>query len=143
MEEVKAKIEKELKTKLDSFEKKIDSLEYKDIKEIRGEVQCIKVDLAKNNLLTEQNTQAMNEMSKTMGSVRETMIQITGAIDSVSSANKELAINIKQQNEKIDEIKMRQDEIEDKSKFDIMDFIRNNFVAIVVGTGLLVHLFLK
>ena len=143
MEEVRAKIEKEFKTKLDSFEKKIDSLEYKDIKEIRGEVQCIKVDLAKNNLLTEQNTQAMNEMSRTMGSVRETMIQITGAIDSVSSANKELAINIKQQNDKIDEIKMRQDEIEDKSKFDILDFVRNNFVAMVVGAGLLVHLFLK
>ena len=143
MEEVRAKIEKEFKTKLDSFEKKIDSLEYKDIKEIRGEVQCIKVDLAKNNLLTEQNTQAMNEMSRTMGSVRETMIQITGAIDSVSSANKELAINIKQQNDKIDEIKMRQDEIEDKSKFDILDFVRNNFVSMVVGAGLLVHLFLK
>ena len=133
----------EINKKLENFGKKIDHIEYDDIRELREEVQTIKVDLAKNNVLTEQNTQAMDNMSKTMNSVRETMIQITGAIDSVSSANKELAINIKQQNDKIDEIKLRQDEMEDKSKFDIMDFIRNNFVGIIVGSGLLIHLFLK
>ena len=97
MEELKEKLHK-----LEYLPKKIDKIEYTEIKELKDKIENIEVDLAKNNLLTKQNTEAMNKMSETMDSVRETMVQITSAIEYTSKTNQELAENIRQQNEKID-----------------------------------------
>ena len=123
---------------MEELRKKVNDIEYHDIKELRQEVQEIKIDLAKNNLLTEQNTDAMKKMSDTMDSVRETMVQMTSAIEYTSKTNQELAINLKQQNEKIDRLQTRQDIYDknmekvkkdiktndEKSKFDILLFLR-------------------
>lgn len=142
---------------MEELKQKIDNIEYKDIKELRTELEEVKIDLAKNNLLTEQNTNAMNNMSKTMNSVRDTMIQMSSAIECISRTNKELAINVGNQNEKIDRLQERQDIYdtnlekmredieanEDKGKFDIILFLKNNWVSIVISAGLLVYLFLK
>ena len=97
MEELKERVHK-----LEYLPKKIDKIEYTEIKELKDKIENIEVDLAKNNLLTKQNTEAMNKMSETMDSVRETMVQITSAIEYTSKTNQELAENIRQQNKKID-----------------------------------------
>ena len=142
---------------MEELRKKVNDIEYHDIKELRQEVQEIKIDLAKNNLLTEQNTDAMKKMSDTMDSVRETMVQMTSAIEYTSKTNQELAINLKQQNEKIDRLQTRQDIYDknmekvkkdiktndEKSKFDILLFLKNNLVGIIMGVGILSYLFLK
>lgn len=145
MEELKNKV-----ANLENLSKKVDKIEYVDIKELRQEMQDIKVDLTKNNVLTEQNTEAMTSMSKTMESVRSTMIDI-------STTNRELANNLKQQNNKIDRLQLRQDRYdeniefmkkeieqnEDKGKFDIILFLKQNFVGIIISCGILSYLFLK
>lgn len=111
MEELKEKIHK-----LEYLPKKIDNIEYKEIKELKDKIENIEVDLAKNNLLTKQNTEAMEKMSQTMDSVRETMVQISGAIEYTSKTNQELAENIRQQNEKIDKLQARQDTYDNNMK---------------------------
>lgn len=149
MEELKEKIHK-----LEYLPKKIDNIEYKEIKELKNKIENIEVDLAKNNLLTKQNTEAMNKMSETMDSVRETMVQITSAIEYTSKTNQELAENIRQQNEKIDKLQARQDDYdnhirkmqeemndnEEKNKIDIRLAIKAFMPTAIVIIGYLVYI---
>lgn len=142
---------------MEELKKKIQDLEYHEIKELKQELESVKIDLAKNNVLTEQNTEAMNNVSKTMASIRETMVQISSAISYVNKSNQELSENIMNQNAKIDRLQERQDiydknmekvknkveNVEDKGKFDIIEFIEKNFVSIIMSIGVLSYLFLK
>ncbi len=145
MEELREKMHR-----LENIGKKVDKIEYTDIKEIRSQIRDLQLDLTKNNVLTEKNTEAMNNMSNTMEHVRETMVQLSGAVECISRTNQELATNLKQQNVKIDEqnvkideLRARQDEYEEKGKFDILLFLKKNFVTIIVACGVLGYLFLK
>lgn len=149
MEELKEKLHK-----LEYLPKKIDKIEYTEIKELKDKIENIEVDLAKNNLLTKQNTEAMNKMSETMDSVRETMVQITSAIEYTSKTNQELAENIRQQNEKIDKLQARQDSYdnhmrkmqeemndnEEKNKIDIRLAIKAFIPTAIVIIGYLVYI---
>ena len=149
MEELKERIHK-----LEYLPKKIDKIEYKELKELKDKIENIEVDLAKNNLLTQQNTEAMNKMSETMDSVRETMVQITSAIEYTSKTNQELAENIRQQNEKIDKLQARQDSYdnhmrkmqeemndnEEKNKIDIRLAIKAFIPTAIVIIGYLVYI---
>src|SRR5699024_7871042 len=121
---------------------------------LKDKIENIEVDLAKNNLLTKQNTEAMNKMSETMDSVRETMVQITSAIEYTSKTNQELAENIRQQNEKIDKLQARQDSYdnhmrkmqeemndnEEKNKIDIRLAIKAFIPTAIVIIGYLVYI---
>lgn len=149
MEELKERVHK-----LEYLPKKIDKIEYTEIKELKDKIENIEVDLAKNNLLTKQNTEAMNKMSETMDSVRETMVQITSAIEYTSKTNQELAENIRQQNEKIDKLQARQDSYdnhmkkmqeemndnEEKNKIDIRLAIKAFIPTAIVIIGYLVYI---
>ena len=149
MEELKERVHK-----LEYLPKKIDKIEYTEIKELKDKIENIEVDLAKNNLLTEQNTEAMNKMSETMDSVRETMVQITSAIEYTSKTNQELAENIRQQNEKIDKLQARQDtydnhmrkvqeemnDNEEKNKIDMRLAIKALIPTAIVVIGYLVYI---
>lgn len=145
---------------MEELRKRIDNVQYKDIQNLREKIEKIEIDLAKNNLLTQQNTDAMNKMSLTMDSVRESMVQISGAIEYTSKINQELAENIRQQNEKIDKLQARQDvydshiekmqkeidENEEKNKIDIRKILKDNFLKIlatVIGAGILIEMILK
>lgn len=145
---------------MEELRKRIDNVQYKDIQNLREKIEKIEIDLAKNNLLTQQNTDAMNKMSLTMDSVRESMVQISGAIEYTSKINQELAENIRQQNEKIDKLQARQDvydshiekmqkeidENEEKNKIDIRKILKDNFLRIlatVIGAGILIEMILK
>ena len=142
---------------MEELKKKIQDLECRGVKELKQELESVGVGLAKNNVLTEQNTEAMNNMSKTMVSIRETMVQISSAISFINKSNQELNENIVNQNAKIDRLQERQDiydknmekvknkveNVEDKGKFDIIEFIEKNFVSIIMSIGVLSYLFLK
>lgn len=145
---------------MEELRKRIDNVQYKDIQNLREKIEKIEIDLAKNNLLTQQNTDAMNKMSLTMDSVRESMVQISGAIEYTSKINQELAENIRQQNEKIDKLQARQDvydshiekmqkeidENEEKNKIDMRKILKDNFLKIlatVIGASILIEMILK
>ena len=96
----------------------------------------------------------MNKTSETMDSVRETMVQITSAIEYTSKTNQELAENIRQQNEKIDKLQARQDNYdnhmrkmqeemndnEEKNKIDIRLAIKAFIPTAIVIIGYLVYI---
>lgn len=154
-----------MESTIEDLKKKVNNIEYKEIKELKDELCNVKLSLNQNNILTENCIKSNEKMSATLDSVRETMIIISESVKQSNTVSKELADSVKSlggQVTKLDdkmeekfievddkinsadkEVNKKINEINDKSKFDILDFVRQNWVAIIIGAGILGYLFLK
>ena len=117
---------------LDKTNKRIDHLEYEEIKSIKDDVSKIQINLSNNNLLTQQSIDTTKQLSETMDSIKETMIKLANGIDMSNKTSNELS-------GKVSGLEKRFDTLEDKSKFDIGQFIKNNWVSIIVLFGVLAY----
>ena len=117
---------------LDKTNKRIDHLEYEEIKSIKDDVSKIQINLSNNNLLTQQSIDTTKQLSETMDSIKETMIKLANGIDMSNKTSNELS-------GKVSGLEKRFDTLEDKSKFDIGQFIKNNWVNIIVLFGVLAY----
>ena len=117
---------------LDKTNKRIDHLEYEEIKSIKDDVSKIQINLSNNNLLTQQSIDTTNKLSETMDSIKETMIKLANGIDMSNKTSNELS-------GKVSGLEKRFDTLEDKSKFDIGQFVKNNWISIIVLFGVLAY----
>ena len=117
---------------LDKTNKRIDHLEYEEIKSIKDDISKIQINLSNNNLLTQQSIDTTKQLSETMDSIKETMIKLANGIDMSNKTSNELS-------GKVSGLEKRFDTLEDKSKFDIGQFIKNNWVSIIVQFGVLAY----
>ena len=117
---------------LDKTNKRIDHLEYEEIKSIKDDVSKIQINLSNNNLLTQQSIDTTKQLSDTMDSIKETMIKLANGIDMSNKTSSELS-------GKVSGLEKRFDTLEDKSEFDIGQFIKNNWVNIIVLFGVLAY----
>ena len=117
---------------LDKTNKRIDHLEYEEIKSIKDDVSKIQINLSNNNLLTQQSIDTTKQLSETMDSIKETMIKLANGIDMSNKTSNELS-------GKVSGLEKRFDTLEDKSKFDIGQFVKNNWVSIIVLFGVLAY----
>lgn len=116
--------------------KKIDKLEYNEIATLKEKHQELEVALATNSLLTESNTKAMEKMSETMDKVSITMVQLSHGIEQSNKVSQELTV-------KVDKLEDKFDAIDDKSKFDIMAYLKSNWITIVMNFAIIGYLILK
>lgn len=134
----------------DDLKSKVNKIEYTEIKEVKEEIQQIKLDLNTNNILTKQCTESNEKLAQTMDSLKSTMIEVAQSVKDSNKVTSELAITVKDlnskvnnvettMNEKFNEVNGRMDCIDDKSKFDILKFLKGNFVGIVLGVGALIY----
>ena len=65
---------------LDKTNKRIDHLEYEEIKSIKDDVSKIQINLSNNNLLTQQSIDTTNKLSETMDSIKESKFYSEGAL---------------------------------------------------------------
>ena len=117
---------------LDKTNKRIDHLEYEEIKSIKDDVSKIQINLSNDNLLTQQSIDTTKQLSETMDSIKETMIKLANGIDMSNKTSNELS-------GKVSGLEKRFDTLEDKSKFDIGQFIKNNWVSIIVLFGVFAY----
>lgn len=116
-------------TELQDLKKKVAHLEYDELKQVKEDIAEIKQNLAVNNLLIEQSVETTNKLTDTLDSVKDAMIVMSSKVEQTS-------LDVKSISEK-------QHGLDNKSKFDIVEFVRNNLVAILLGVGALVYIFLK
>ena len=121
---------------ISDLKKRIDHVQFGDVKALQEKVTNIELELAKNSILTESNTKAMEKMSDTMDKVSNTMIQLSSGIEQSNRVSGELS-------KKVDNLENKFDTLEDKSKFDILQFLKQNWIGIVVGCGVIAYLFIK
>ena len=129
---------------------KVNKIEYTEIKELKEEIQQVKIDLNTNNILTKQCTESNDKMSNTLDTLKDTMIEVAQSVKDSNRVTSELTSTVKDLNDKVknvestmdkkfDEVNERMEVIDDKGKFDIINFIKNNFISILVGVGALIY----
>lgn len=133
---------------LEALAKRVDKIEYTDIKNMNNELTEIKLDLRENNLLTKQSIEMNAKLSDTMDSFKSAMIEIT---HSIKESNKETAglgrkmdsleDKVNRTNDKMDEkfkeLKSKVESVDDKAKVDILVWCKNNWFKLAISFGLI------
>ena len=138
------------KEMIDDLKSKLNKIEYTEIKELKEEIQEIKLNLNTNNLLTKQCTESNEKLSTTLETLKSTMIEIAQSVKDSNKVTSELTTTVKSLNDKINnvestmgvkfnEVNERMDVIDDKGKFDIVEFLKHNAVGILLGVGALIY----
>lgn len=131
---------------LEELKKKVEHLEYTDLKEIREDINELKMSAQRTIDGYERLTQTMDNFQETMvaiaDSVRESNVingQITKTIEElnhkIGSVEKNTTETLKTFGEKIDAI-------DDKGKIDVVLWLKQNFITII-GIGGLVYTFIE
>lgn len=135
---------------LDDLKSKLNKIEYTEIKEVKEEIQQIKIDLNTNNILTRQCTESNEKLAQTMDTLKTTMIEIAQSVKDSNKVTSELATTVKNLNDKVNnvestmgkkfnEVNERMDTIDEKSKVDILGFLKSNIVGILLSVGALIY----
>lgn len=135
---------------LDDLKSKLNKIEYTEIKEVKEEIQQIKIDLNTNNILTKQCTESNEKLAQTMDTLKTTMIEVAQSVKDSNKVTSELATTVKNLNDKVNnvestmgkkfnEVNERMDTIDEKSKIDILGFLKSNIVGILLAVGALVY----
>lgn len=123
---------------LDELKKKINHLEYDEIKTLKDDITQIKIDLNTNNLLTQQSIKSNEKLSTTLESVQTAMFEITESLkdsnkisteltQTVSSLNNKVDVLSDNTNERLQEFNNKIVAIDNKSKIDIAELEKDKF----------------
>ena len=135
---------------LEDLKQKVKKIEYTEIKEIKDDIQHIKIDLNTNNILTQQCTESNEKLSNTLDSLKLTMVEVSQSMKDSNKVTSELALNVRDLNSKLNDVEKtmdtkfnevngRMDTIDEKSKIDFVDVLRTNWIGIVMGVGALIY----
>ena len=135
---------------LHDLKSKLNKIEYTEIKELKEEIQEIKLNLNTNNILTKQCTESNEKLSTTLETLKSTMIEVAQSVRDSNKVTSELATTVKDLNNKVNnvestmgkkfnEVNERMDAIDNKSKFDILSFFKSNIVGIILAVGALIY----
>lgn len=126
---------------IEELKKKVEDIEYKDIKELRYDISTIKIQLERNNVLTEQNVESNKELSETMGIVKDTMISMGSSIELNNENSKKLADSIEQMSNRFDgkfkDVDERMNQINNKGMIDTTILTKDWIVKLLIGGGLI------
>ena len=122
---------------LHDLKSKLNKIEYTEIKELKEEIQEIKLNLNTNNILTKQCTESNEKLSTTLETLKSTMIEVAQSVRDSNKVTSELATTVKDLNNKVNnvestmgkkfnEVNERMDAIDNKSKFDILSFFKSS-----------------
>ena len=135
---------------LHDLKSKLNKIEYTEIKELKEEIQEIKLNLNTNNILTKQCTESNEKLSTTLETLKSTMIEVAQSVRDSNKVTSELATTVKDLNNKVNnvestmgkkfnEVNERMDAIDNKSKFDILSFFKSTIVGIILAVGALIY----
>ena len=123
---------------LDELKKKVNHLEYDEIKTLKDDITQIKIDLNTNNLLTQQSIKSNEKLSTTLESVQTAMFEITESLKDSNKISTELTQTVSNLNNKVDVVSDNTNErlqefnnkivaIDNKSKIDITELEKDKF----------------
>ena len=121
----------------DELKSKINHLEYDEIKPIKEDISDIKIKMNTNDLLTKQAVENNERLSNAIDTLKTTMIEISQSVKDSNRINGEITKTIEELNKKISSVEVRISEIDDKSKLDIVIWLKNNWFGIVGILGIL------
>lgn len=119
----------------EELKKKVNHIEYEDLKEIRGDIQEIREDMVKHHVLLEQNISSSEKLNDTLNTVQHTMIQLTESMKN----NNEVTVAL---SNKVSKLETKIDKVEDDSKLDMREWWKKNWVNVILLAGVVAYLVL-
>lgn len=116
-----------------SLSRRLDNIEHKEIAEIKRDISDMRAEMAGNKVAMEQNTKVLDRLSETLEKTTQTMTELSLNIQYSNESMKKLE-------NKVDSIKGDLKSVEDKSKFDILCWMRDNFLSVILTIGALAYM---
>ena len=135
-------------SEFDELKKKIDHLEYDEINPMKEDINEIKISITSNDLLIKQALESNKKVSDSLEVLKDTMLEVSRSVRDSNRINDEITKTIEElykricsvENNTKDTLKTFSEkisEIDNKSKLDIMLWMRNNWFGIVGILGVL------
>ena len=124
-------------SEFDELKSKINHLEYDEIKPIKEDISDIKIKMNTNDLLTKQALECNEKLSGAIDILKNTMMEVSQSVKDSNRINAEITKTIEELNKKIASVEVRIDEIDEKSKLDIIIWLKNNWFGIVGIIGII------
>lgn len=133
---------------LEDLKKKIDHLEYDEINPMKEDINDIKVNISKYDLLIKQALESNKKVSDSLEVLKDTMVEVSRSVRDSNRINDEITKTIEELNKRISSVdnntkdalekfETKITEIDNKSKLDIMLWIKNNWFGIVGVIGII------
>lgn len=111
---------------IEELSRKVDKLEYTEIKGIKSRIEQIEKDVLRNDLLTEAVIKSNTKLSESIDSMKDTMIALTENVK--DSTNR--IVNL---DSKVNKLEEKINSVDEKGKFDILTWVKNNFVSTLIA----------
>lgn len=133
---------------------RVDYLERDKIPAIEKDINEIKIGLTENTLLTKQSIESSEKLASTMENVKDCMSEMAQSLkdnnkisseltQAVSSLNKKVEDTNSRMERKFNEVDEKIEIVNDKSKVDILSWIRDNWFKVVLTIGALSYVVTK
>lgn len=133
---------------LEDLKKKIDHLEYDEINPMKEDINEIKVNISKYDLLIKQALESNKKVSDSLEVLKDTMVEVSRSVRDSNRINDEITKTIEELNKRISSVdnntkdalekfENKITEIDNKSKLDIMLWMKNNWFGIVGILGII------
>lgn len=123
----------------DELKKRVHQLEYEDLKEVRRDIQSIKEDMAKSNVLLQQSISSSEKLNNTLDTVQHTMIQLTESMKSNNAATNSLSKKVSNLEDKLDNV---ENKVENKGKIDMVEWLQKNWTNVAGLVAILTYIVL-
>lgn len=134
----------------EDLKKRVDHLQYDEIKPLREELNDMKIALNSNNILTEQTMESNKKLSDTMDAFKDTMIEIAQSVKDSNRVTGQLADTVNELNVKIssvesntkkslDEFGETLDKLDEKSKVDILEWVKSKWFELLISGGAIAY----
>lgn len=121
---------------LDDFKdlkKKIEHLEYDEIKTIKEEVSDMKNNMTRTETLLEQNIKSSDRLSDTLDKVQDTMTRLSESMQHNNKAVDKLSNKVTNLEEKIDKV-------EDDGKISVSSMFKEHWFNIMIVFGMILYI---
>lgn len=136
---------------MDGFEdlkKRVDHLQYDEISPMKDDINEIKVALNTNNMSIKQALESNKKVSDSLEVLKDTMVEVSRSVRDSNRINDEITKTIEELNKRLcsvdsntrETLKSFENkiiEIDNKSKLDVMLWMKNNWFGIVGILGML------
>ena len=135
-------------SEFEELKEKINHLEYDEIDPMKKDINEMKITINSNDLLIKQALESNKKVSDSLEVLKDTMLEVSRSVRDSNRINDEITKTIEELNKRIcsvesnttDTLKTFNEkisEIDNKSKLDIMLWMKNNWFGIVGILGVL------
>lgn len=133
---------------MEELTQRLDYLERDKIPSIEKDIGEIKVGLTENTILTKQSIESSEKLANTMENVKDCMTEMAQSLKDNNKISSELTQAVSNLNQKVDETNSRMEHkfnevderiqnVNEKSKVDILSWAKENWFKLVLTIGAL------